>query len=160
MCSCTPPAPAEYCLNWLKAKLVGLGKTPRISRIPRVRRRTQHVTSRGRYFRQARQHRAGAYYGVASRKQGSRRRRSNRNRSFVGSAFSAQLIPEVAALLTKHGFARDDIDGFVVASGPGSFTGLRVGLAAVKALAEVLEKPIAAVSLLKALPSPEDRKAA
>ncbi|MBI3644545.1 MAG: tRNA (adenosine(37)-N6)-threonylcarbamoyltransferase complex dimerization subunit type 1 TsaB [Acidobacteriales bacterium] len=35
--------------------------------------------------------------------------------------------------------------------GPGSFTGLRVGLAAVKALAEILHKPIAAVSLLEAV---------
>ncbi len=68
-----------------------------------------------------------------------------------GGAFSAQLVPQVAALLTKHGFTKNDIDGFVVASGPGSFTGLRVGLAAVKALAEVLNKPIAAVSLLEAL---------
>ncbi|HEY4903219.1 MAG TPA: tRNA (adenosine(37)-N6)-threonylcarbamoyltransferase complex dimerization subunit type 1 TsaB [Candidatus Sulfotelmatobacter sp.] len=69
----------------------------------------------------------------------------------AGGAFSAQLIPQVAALLTAHGFTKNDIDGFVVASGPGSFTGLRVGLAAVKALAEVLAKPIAAVSLLEAL---------
>src|SRR5581483_7622297 len=40
-----------------------------------------------------------------------------------------------------------------VASGPGSFTGLRVGLSAIKALAEVLNKPIAAVSLLEAIAS-------
>ena len=65
--------------------------------------------------------------------------------------FSEQLIPQIAALLTKHSFTKSDIDGFVVASGPGSFTGLRVGLAALKALAEVLAKPIAAVSLLEAL---------
>jgi tRNA threonylcarbamoyladenosine biosynthesis protein TsaB len=38
-----------------------------------------------------------------------------------------------------------------VASGPGSFTGLRIGLAAIKGLAEILEKPIAAVSLLEAV---------
>ena len=38
-----------------------------------------------------------------------------------------------------------------MASGPGSFTGLRVGLAAIKALAEILQKPIAAVSVLEAI---------
>src|SRR5438552_13930747 len=43
------------------------------------------------------------------------------------------------------------MDGFVVASGPGSFTGLRVGLAAIKGLGEVLQKPIAVVSLLEVL---------
>jgi tRNA threonylcarbamoyladenosine biosynthesis protein TsaB len=47
--------------------------------------------------------------------------------------------------------SKRDIDGFAVVSGPGSFTGLRVGLAAIKALAEVLQKPIAAVSLLEAI---------
>ncbi len=67
----------------------------------------------------------------------------------VGGTFSAQLVPQIADLLSTNGFTRDDIGGFAVASGPGSFTGLRIGLAAVKALAEVLNKPIAAVSLLE-----------
>jgi tRNA threonylcarbamoyladenosine biosynthesis protein TsaB len=67
----------------------------------------------------------------------------------AGGTFSAQLVPQIAALLAKHGFDKSNIGAFAVASGPGSFTGLRVGLAAVKALAEVLEKPIAAVSLLE-----------
>jgi tRNA threonylcarbamoyladenosine biosynthesis protein TsaB len=68
-----------------------------------------------------------------------------------GGTFSAQLVPQIAGLLAKHGFSKTDIDGFAVVSGPGSFTGVRVGLAAIKALAEVLEKPIAAVSLLEAV---------
>lgn len=67
----------------------------------------------------------------------------------TGGTFSAQLVPQMAALLAKHGFTKRDIGAFAAASGPGSFTGLRVGLAAIKALAEVLQKPIAAVSLLE-----------
>jgi tRNA threonylcarbamoyladenosine biosynthesis protein TsaB len=69
----------------------------------------------------------------------------------AGGTFSAQLVPQVATLLGKHGFSKQDVGGFAVVSGPGSFTGLRVGLAAIKALAEVLAKPIAAVSLLEAV---------
>jgi tRNA threonylcarbamoyladenosine biosynthesis protein TsaB len=67
----------------------------------------------------------------------------------VGGTFSAQLVPQIATLLSSHGFTKNDIGAFVVGSGPGSFTGLRIGLAAVKALAEVLGKLIAAVSLLE-----------
>jgi tRNA threonylcarbamoyladenosine biosynthesis protein TsaB len=71
--------------------------------------------------------------------------------ALAGGTFSAQLVPQIAALLKKHGFSQTDIGGFIVVSGPGSFTGLRVGLAAVKALAEILQKPIVSVSLLEVL---------
>ena len=69
----------------------------------------------------------------------------------AGGTFSAQLVPQIAALLAKHRYTKSDLAAFAVVSGPGSFTGLRVGLAAIKALAEVLRKPIAAVSLLEAV---------
>jgi tRNA threonylcarbamoyladenosine biosynthesis protein TsaB len=68
-----------------------------------------------------------------------------------GGTFSAQLIPQTAELLHKHGFSANDIGALVVASGPGTFTGLRIGLAASKGLAEALQKPIAAVSVLQAM---------
>lgn len=68
-----------------------------------------------------------------------------------GGTFSAQLVPQIAGLLGKHGLSKKDIGAFAVASGPGSFTGLRVGLAVIKALAEILNKPIAAVSRLEAV---------
>ena len=69
----------------------------------------------------------------------------------AGGTFSAQLVPQIAALLAAHGFSKRDLAAFAVVSGPGSFTGLRVGLAAIKALAEVLCQPVAAVSLLQAV---------
>ena len=67
----------------------------------------------------------------------------------AGGTFSAQLVPQIAALLEKHGLSKTQIDAFIVVSGPGSFTGLRVGLAAIKALAEILQKPIVPVSFLE-----------
>jgi tRNA threonylcarbamoyladenosine biosynthesis protein TsaB len=66
-----------------------------------------------------------------------------------GGTFSAQLIPQISELLTRHGLGRSQIHAIAAVSGPGSFTGLRVGLAAVKALAEVWGKPVAAVSMLE-----------
>lgn len=78
-----------------------------------------------------------------------------------GGTFSAQLIPQIADLLSKHNLSKLDIEGLAVVSGPGSFTGLRVGLAAIKALAEILQKPIAAVTLLEAIAfdlSPEKKR--
>jgi tRNA threonylcarbamoyladenosine biosynthesis protein TsaB len=68
----------------------------------------------------------------------------------AGRMYSAQLIPVLQEALTRQNLKKTDIDAFAVASGPGSFTGLRVGLSTVKALSEVLHKPIAAVSVLEA----------
>ena len=70
-----------------------------------------------------------------------------------GGTFSAELVPQIGALLARHKFSKADLAAFAVVSGPGSFTGLRIGLAVIKGLAEVLAKPIAAVSLLQALAS-------
>ena len=78
--------------------------------------------------------------------------------ALTGGTFSAQLIPQIAALLAKHAFGKRDIRAFTVVSGPGSFTGIRVGLAVIKALAEILDKPIAAVSLLEAVASADGKK--
>ena len=69
----------------------------------------------------------------------------------AGGTFSAQLVPQITSLLGKHHSHKTDIGAFIVVSGPGSFTGLRVGLAAIKALAEILYKPIVPVSLLEVI---------
>src|SRR5512135_2530897 len=68
-----------------------------------------------------------------------------------GGTYSAQLMPQVASLLARQHLQKADIGAFAVVSGPGSFTGLRVGLSAVKGLAEILGRPIAAVSMLEAI---------
>jgi tRNA threonylcarbamoyladenosine biosynthesis protein TsaB len=68
----------------------------------------------------------------------------------AGRMYSAQLIPQLKTGLERHQLTKADLDGFAVVVGPGSFTGLRVGLSTVKALADVLKKPIAAVSVLQA----------
>jgi tRNA threonylcarbamoyladenosine biosynthesis protein TsaB len=71
--------------------------------------------------------------------------------SLEGGTYSAQLLPRIAETLQQGNLNKTDVDGFVVVSGPGSFTGLRVGLSTVKGLCEVLRKPLATVSMLEAL---------
>ena len=68
-----------------------------------------------------------------------------------GGTYSARLIPTIGSLLEQNHFAKEDVDGFAIVSGPGSFTGLRVGLATVKGLCEVSRKPLATVSMLEAI---------
>jgi tRNA threonylcarbamoyladenosine biosynthesis protein TsaB len=57
----------------------------------------------------------------------------------------------VDRVLSDTGIKVADLDGFAVSIGPGSFTGLRIGLATVKGLALVTKKPVTAVPTLKAL---------
>jgi len=68
-----------------------------------------------------------------------------------GGTYSAQLMPCIADLLHAAKVDKSQIVGFVVVDGPGSFTGLRVGLSTVKGLCEALNKPLATVSMLEAL---------
>ncbi len=64
---------------------------------------------------------------------------------------SERLMPAIEAILTQSQLALNDLDGIAVSIGPGSFTGLRIGLAVAKGLAAATEKPIVAVSTLEAL---------
>ena len=64
--------------------------------------------------------------------------------------YSSWLLPTVRRALESAGVRMRDVDGYAVAAGPGSFTGVRVGLTSVKAWAEVYGKPVAAVSRLEA----------
>lgn len=65
--------------------------------------------------------------------------------------FGHVLFDEIGALLKRHGVAVGEMDCFASASGPGSFTGVRIGLTAAKGLAESVGRPVVAVSNLKAL---------
>jgi tRNA threonylcarbamoyladenosine biosynthesis protein TsaB len=65
--------------------------------------------------------------------------------------FSQVLFGEIEALLARQKVPLAEIELFAGASGPGSFTGVRVGLSAIKGLAEVLGKRVVAVSNLEGL---------
>lgn len=67
------------------------------------------------------------------------------------TGFAHVIYPRLRRLLDENGVGLADIDCFAAASGPGSFTGLRVGLACIKGLAEATGKPAVAVSNLEAL---------
>lgn len=75
---------------------------------------------------------------------------------------AAVLFQGIQALLAEQGLKTADVDLWAPASGPGSFTGIRVGMTAAKSLAEVHGKPVAPVSNLEAVAAavPENRNRA
>jgi len=67
--------------------------------------------------------------------------------------YSSWLLPAVDEVLAGSNAKMEQVDAYAAAAGPGSFTGVRVGLTAVKAWVEVYGKPVVAVSLLESLAS-------
>jgi tRNA threonylcarbamoyladenosine biosynthesis protein TsaB len=72
-------------------------------------------------------------------------------KELAGRSYSASLVAAAAELLESHEVMLPDARAIVVVHGPGSFTGVRVGLSAVKGLAEAALIPVVAVSRLEAL---------
>jgi tRNA threonylcarbamoyladenosine biosynthesis protein TsaB len=69
----------------------------------------------------------------------------------VRMTHSERLMAAIDQLLTDAGWTARDLEGLAVSVGPGSFTGLRVGLSTVKGLALALSIPVAAVPTLDAM---------
>ncbi len=69
----------------------------------------------------------------------------------TGNTHSETLLPAVEQLLKMSGETVDDVDVFACSTGPGSFTGVRIGVATVKGLAYGKNKPCVSVSTLEAL---------
>lgn len=72
-------------------------------------------------------------------------------RELAGRSYSATLVSAVGALLASQGLMLEQLRAIVVVNGPGSFTGVRVGLSAAKGLAEGASLPVLAVSRLEVL---------
>ncbi|GHT50869.1 tRNA (adenosine(37)-N6)-threonylcarbamoyltransferase complex dimerization subunit type 1 TsaB [Endomicrobiia bacterium] len=68
-----------------------------------------------------------------------------------GHIHSEMIVPAVERLLKETGNSFETIDKFAVSTGPGSFTGTRVGMTAVKVFAQLLHKPITAINTLSIL---------
>lgn len=68
-----------------------------------------------------------------------------------GKTYSARLVPAIRAMLAEEGMDAATLDAVVVTNGPGSFTGIRVGVSTAKGFAEALSIPILAVSRLAVL---------
>lgn len=80
--------------------------------------------------------------------------------TWTGEIYSSRMFRHLDFLLRELSLRLDEFDLFAVAGGPGSFTGLRVGLAAVKGWAEVYCKPVVAISGLEAIAAQSHSRAA
>ena len=69
----------------------------------------------------------------------------------LGHTHSETLLPMIAECLERHGLEPKDVDLFACAAGPGSYTGVRIGVATVKGLASGSGKPCIGVSTLEAM---------
>lgn len=69
-------------------------------------------------------------------------------------AHNRRLLSSIDSMLERVGWSMDAIEGFAVTSGPGSFTGVRIGMSTVKTLAWALGKPFVGVPTLDALAAP------
>ena len=69
----------------------------------------------------------------------------------TGKNHSEQLMPMVLQLLEQAGIGFDDLGAVAVAAGPGSFTGLRIGMATAKGIAQVRKIPLIGINTLDAL---------
>lgn len=59
-----------------------------------------------------------------------------------------RLLPNIEQMISDAGYTSQDLDGIIVGLGPGSFTGLRIGITTAKALAFALSKPLVGISTL------------
>lgn len=66
-------------------------------------------------------------------------------------AHSSRLMPAIDTVLTWGDITAAELDGCAVGTGPGSFTGIRIGIATIKSLCYALDKPIVGVSTLEAI---------
>jgi len=71
--------------------------------------------------------------------------------SLIGQTHSRHLLNIIDAILKQAGLKIAQLDGFAVSVGPGSFTGLRIGISSIKGLAFCLNKPVVGVSSLQTL---------
>jgi tRNA threonylcarbamoyladenosine biosynthesis protein TsaB len=67
------------------------------------------------------------------------------------SSRPVRILEDADAMLAEAGLEREALEGLVVGTGPGSYTGLRIGLVTARALAFALDVPVAGVSTLSAL---------